>query len=253
MGFSRAIVNLLNQNRQTTPSTLRRLPGKETSKSRLQAQSRRNLLFGGAFLRNLLTIQEVLYHLVQHFLPNPPAVALGTPKEAIHKRTKTDNDVADEEMLRSAALNGKYGLVRDLIRQGINVNAPAPDGSWTALAYAAAKGYLPVVRLLLVAGAEVNPVAGRAPIGEAAYWGQTKVVELLISAGADINQPDTEGWTPLMKTIAWNSAEAAKLLLKAGADTTLCNYEGKTALAIAQADGKQAIVKLLCQTREKSH
>ena len=169
---------------------------------------------------------------------------------ADRQKSSSTHKAARQEMLRSAAFDGNADLVRDLIHQGVNVNAADRDKGWTALIYGAAKGSLTVVQLLLAAGADVNLAAtsGQTAVSEAAYWGHAEVLNLLISAGAALNVPDREnGWTPVMKTVVWENTEILRLLLDAGADATLRDHEGRTVLAIALADGKGAIVEVLQQ------
>jgi|GEM_PF-1002777 len=169
---------------------------------------------------------------------------------ADRQQTSPASDAAREEMLRSAAFDGNAELVRDLIQQGVNVNAAELGNGWTALLSAAAQGKLTVVQLLLAAGANVNRAApsGQTALSEAAYWGRAAVVKVLISAGATLDVPDQEtGWTPVMKTVVWGNTEVLQLLLDAGADATVRDDEGRTALAIALENGRAAIADVLRQ------
>lgn len=168
---------------------------------------------------------------------------------ADHQRSSEVSAEARVAMLSSAAFSGNADLVRDLIHQGVDINATDKDGGWTALMNGAARGHITVVQLLLAAGAEIDQEfpADTTALSEAAYWGRTEVVKLLISAGADINSTNSSGWTPIMKTLAWNSTEVLQILLDAGADASAQNEDGKTVLAMATADGKTAIANILRQ------
>jgi ankyrin repeat protein len=105
----------------------------------------------------------------------------------------TVSNKAKEEMLRSASFSGYLGIVRELIPQGVNINAQE-NGGWTALMYAAAKGNLDIFQVLLAAGADVNlkERSGETALSKAAYWGYLEIVNLLLSAGAEVNGIDNE-------------------------------------------------------------
>lgn len=168
---------------------------------------------------------------------------------ADHQRSSEMSAEARVEMLSSAAFDGNADLVRDLIHQGVDINATDKDSGWTALMSGAAQGHITVVQLLLAAGAEVNRdlPSGKTALSEAAYWGRTEIVKLLISAGANLNSADSDGWTPVMKTLVWNATEVLQVLLDAGADASVRNEDGKMVLAIAIADGKTEIANILRQ------
>lgn len=144
------------------------------------------------------------------------------------------SNVAREDMLRSAAYQGKVDLVRSLIQEGVNIEAPN-ENDWTALMSATARGHLAVVQLLLAAGAKVDAArpSGETALSEAAYWGKADILRLLIAAGADPNRQNQCGMTPLMGALAFNSIEATQILLDAGADPNPRNDYGKTALDLA--------------------
>jgi ankyrin repeat protein len=93
------------------------------------------------------------------------------------------------------------------------------DGSYhmSALHFAAAKGSVSVVGLLLDAGVDVNLLDGQGDtaLHHAAADGRRDVVEFLIAHGANTNIADKDGKTPLKLAAA--SGEIHELLLKAGA------------------------------------
>src|SRR5262245_27170426 len=73
-----------------------------------------------------------------------------------------------------------------LLKQGVDVNAPQPDGA-TALHWAA-------------------------------YWDNQEAADLLIRAGARVNTADDHGVTPLWLASLNGSASMIERLVKAGAD-----------------------------------
>jgi ankyrin repeat protein len=161
----------------------------------------------------------------------------------------TVSNKAKEEMLRSASFSGYLGIVRELIPQGVNINAQE-NGGWTALMYAAAKGNLDIFQVLLAAGADVNlkERSGETALSKAAYWGYLEIVNLLLSAGAEVNETDNEeGSAPLINAIYFGRIQIVKILLDAGANSRLRDKNGKTALEIAIEHQKSEIVNFLRQ------
>jgi len=81
-----------------------------------------------------------------------------------------------------------------------------------------------LVRILLHAGAIVNPGFGESPLAEAAKSGHVEAVDLLVSAGADVHFTDDFGSTPLANAVDLERnipdrdvISVARILLQAGA------------------------------------
>jgi ankyrin repeat protein len=86
----------------------------------------------------------------------------------------------------TAARRGDATAVKAFLDKGTDVNAKTQYGA-TALAYAADKGHVEVVRLLLERGADANvkdTFYGEVPIGWACTKGHTEVIKLLLDKGA---------------------------------------------------------------------
>jgi len=115
--------------------------------------------------------------------------------------------------LVNAAQKRDVTAVRQLLKQGANVNIPQPDGA-TALAWAA-------------------------------HWDDGATADLLIAAGADANAANQLGMTPLMLAAVNGSGPMVDKLLKAGADASIARSTGETALLLAARVGSAAVVKSL--------
>lgn len=124
--------------------------------------------------------------------------------------------------LGAALMSENMDVARLLIKRGADVNARDSDGR-TALHCAMIpqnKSVLPMVKLLLDAGANVNRSGLSTPLGLAAEWGLVDVARLLIARGANVNAKDREGNTPLVWAVdaEKHRLPMVKLLLEAGAD-----------------------------------
>ena len=119
---------------------------------------------------------------------------LDAPKIDVNARNRQD-----ETPLMIAALKGETGMVRELIAKGADINKPG----WTPLHYAATRGHLEIMSLLL---------------DDSAY----------------IDAASPNGTTPLMMAASYGTPAAVKLLLDEGADPTLRNQKGLSAIDFAQ-------------------
>jgi ankyrin repeat protein len=119
------------------------------------------------------------------------------------KVTAESRSAQDESPLMLAALHGLLAECQTLIQLGADVNKPG----WTPLHYAATRGHLAVMNLLL---------------DEHAY----------------IDAASPNGTTPLMMAAHYGTASAVKLLLEADADPTLKNDLGLSAFDFAHSNNK---------------
>jgi hypothetical protein len=144
---------------------------------------------------------------------NIPALILSYQKKSMKvldvlidsKKTNLNVISADgETLLMLAAINNQLSLADKLISKGADVNKPG----WTALHYAASKGHIEMIRLLL---------------DQQAYL--------------DAESPN--GTTPLMMAASYGSAMSVKLLLEEGADPRIKNKLGLTAMDMAKQPEKE--------------
>ena len=118
------------------------------------------------------------------------------------------------------------------------------DG-WHALQLAAAKGYVPIVGMLIDAGVPVNPSRRMStPLHYAACRGHVEVMRCLLDRGARLDARDRFDKTPLHWAAECGALEAVRLLLDAGADPTARSRYGTPADA-AKANRHDAVYDLL--------
>lgn len=111
----------------------------------------------------------------------------------------SNNGIAQEfDILADKVIEKDFDGLKELITQGINLNAKEKSSGATVLMLASS------------------------------YTGYTDMVEFLILNGADVNAADNEGKTPLIWA-ASNSVESARLLISHGAKINSRTNDGMTA------------------------
>lgn len=117
-----------------------------------------------------------------------------------------------EDALFAAARKGDARAVKELLAQGVDVNARYRYNR-TALSFAADRGHLEVVKVLLEHGADVttkDTFYGMTPLSQAASNGHTEIVRMLLAKGAR----DADG--ALLSAVSNNNREMVEVILKAG-------------------------------------
>src|SRR5687767_917483 len=157
---------------------------------------------------------------------------------------QTASPVAD------AAARGDKAAVRDLLKQGADVNAAQGDGM-SALHWAAERGDAELADLLVYGGANsgaVTRIGQYTPLHLAAKTGSPAVVKALIKAGADVNaKSNPSGATPVHLAALSGSADVINLLADAKADLNAreAEWEQTPLIFAASANRAAAITALL--------
>ena len=137
--------------------------------------------------------------------------------------------------------------VRDLVRDGVDVNTPTADGV-TALLWAAHWDDREIVVLLLRAGADVNAAEdhGLTPLAMACENASATMVDTLLAAGADPGAAQTNGVTPLMTAARTGNIRIVETLLTRDVDVNAAiPSTGQTALMWATAERHLDIMQRL--------
>ncbi|MGI8602079.1 MAG: ankyrin repeat domain-containing protein [Verrucomicrobiales bacterium] len=153
---------------------------------------------------------------------------------------------ASKSPLADAAEKSDRAIIRALLKQQADVNAPQADGM-TALHWAAYLDDLETANLLAEANADVKATNryGVTPLSLACQNGNAAMAELLLERGADPNTTLRGGETVLMTAARTGKVGPVKALLSRGATVDAKERRGQTALMWAAADGHAAVVELL--------
>ena len=153
----------------------------------------------------------------------------------------------DGSRLIQAVRDQNVALARQLVADGVDVNAVQGDGA-SALHWAAHRGDLSTVDLLIRSGARVNLAndLGATPLQVACETREGAVVEHLLAAGADPNATLLNGETVLMTCARAGDVPSVAALLAHDAAVNVAEVGHKqTPLMWAAARGHADVVRLL--------
>jgi ankyrin repeat protein len=152
----------------------------------------------------------------------------------------------DDLRLVEALKNRDRATVLALLKQGVDVNTPQPDGT-TALAWAARWDDLEAADLLIQANANPNAANdyGVTPLSVACSNGSAAMAGKLLRAGANPNAALWSGETPLMVCARTGNSDAVRSLLEHGGDVNKATRRGQTALMWAAAQKRLEIARML--------
>lgn len=166
-----------------------------------------------------------------------------------------------ESVLMTASRAGGVEVVKALLAKGAKVNAREGWQEQTALMWAAAENHAAVIKTLLEAGADKDarsklldgmpplrktapdvgqqgihstfPKGGLTAIHYAARQNAPDAVRALADAGVDLDQPDPDGFTPVIFAILNGHYDLAALLIEKGAGINATDKAGRTPLYTA--------------------
>lgn len=156
--------------------------------------------------------------------------------------TLPDSPVAD------AAQNGDIETVRQLLREGADVNAAQGDGM-TALHWAAQNGNVEIMQVLLYAGASVQAttrLGGYTPLHLASMQGATDAIRVLLENGSEADNMTSTGATALHFAAQSGKSPAVEVLIAHGANINAKDgYADRTPLMFAAASNRLDVMQTL--------
>lgn len=186
----------------------------------------------------------------------------------LRRRAKTEFQYRHKQTssaLHIAAVNGDEKMVKLLVRFVANVDSWSNYYCWygdsTPLGLASRLGREGTARLLLEAGADVNPIPRHnqgvasvyTPLSQASIYGHESIVRLLLENKADVNSQDSSGHTALIKASVRSGPSVVRLLLENGAEVNTQNKFRHTALIGASILNNESTVRLLLDNGADIH
>lgn len=147
-----------------------------------------------------------------------------------------------------ASEKGHVGVMREIIKHGVCVDAADPCKGTTALHIAAAFNKICAIGVLAEAGCNVDAPddSGSTPFHACATNHSCAAVAALAAIGADVNKVNLERKSPLhLALTAPHGIDTIKALLAVGADTNTRNNENASALDLAAKAGDVAVIRAL--------
>lgn len=168
------------------------------------------------------------------------------PKQYRRGRDRYGYFTAGQTALHLAARNGEGEILKILLVAGAQIEAEDTIRN-KPLHRAAESGHLETVKVLLAGGAEMEAVDdwGRTPLLKAVQDGDSQVLKELLTAGANAETVNLIGWTALHNAAAFGETEIVQILLSAGVKIDARTCEGKTAYTLASERCHEDIVKMI--------
>src|SRR3990167_7929710 len=162
------------------------------------------------------------------------------------EKLKAYNDMTTWDLSKYA--DAPLELFQRYIDAGANING-LPDSKPPIIA-AAEKQNLPVIEILIAAGANVNAQGynRKTPLHVAIEKENLAIIQALIAAGANVNAQNHTGKTPLHLAIAKDNLAIIQALITAGANLNAQNNDGRTPLHVAALRGRKPIIHLLLKS-----
>jgi hypothetical protein len=158
----------------------------------------------------------------------------------LHGDVNIDNPDDDDESIALSFVQS-IEMLQMLIAAGADVN-DGRNGETPLIGFASSEELgvgliLPMMRILLDSGADINMKALNYDRTVLFYCENMQRLHFVIEAGANLNATDYNGQTALMHYAATGDDSFVEVLMGAGADTTLKNTEGQTAFDLCKSDG----------------
>jgi len=169
-------------------------------------------------------------------------------REFIAKHGIDSKDGSESRSLNRAISSGHETIVKLLLAAGAPVN-PRQVTLWPPLFQAAHYRQIEILKLLLKAGANVDGVDPRGETYVASYgYFDPRITRILLDAGANPNATDQEGQTAIMHASSYGYEESVRILIEHHADLNLRDHKGRTALMHAAMGGYIDAIPLLLES-----
>ncbi|XP_069670552.1 uncharacterized protein [Periplaneta americana] len=174
---------------------------------------------------------------------------LDTEKTSVYTTTKERLEMRDSDHrtpLFWAAVKGRLETVKMLVGKGANVNTDDACKQ-TPLYYAISGCHAEVVKFLIENGANVKVCDkdGDSVIFTALLSGNLDILRLLIDKGADVDACNKLSKSLIFTAVERDNVDIVRLLIGKGANVNACNMYGENPVFSAVEEGNVDIVRLL--------
>ena len=160
-------------------------------------------------------------------------------------RSNFVGDFGGQVPIHYAAKKGKLECIKVLLEYGADIHYE-DDECETAITLASLHGHTECVRYLLEQGANVNDCAvDGTPLIYAAQCGNLECVKLLLDRGANVNESVSYGETALKAAIRYASVPCVRLLVEHGAKVTKADFFGFDEMMLAVKRGNEECIQLI--------
>lgn len=198
-----------------------------------------------AYAKRLVELSDFPLHFAAN-IGDRPKVARELEKRA---GVNAQDGVKQSTAVMFAAERGFLPIVKLLVEHGADVTIPNKFG-YTALHASTNGKHLEIVKYLLANGADVGAKddRGRTPLFFASESNSLALVRLHLEHGSDLDARDHNLWTPLYAAVNRGSLKVAEYLIEQGAQVTSETAEGsRSPLLSASFAGNVDMVKLLLE------
>ncbi|XP_060070903.1 serine/threonine-protein phosphatase 6 regulatory ankyrin repeat subunit B-like [Ylistrum balloti] len=151
--------------------------------------------------------------------------------------------------LIDAIRNGDLKTAKKMLQQSTfpNIDAQTCRRDGTALYWACSLGFLDILQLLLLQGANISTRTewGATPLSAASDNNHTQIVRILLKLDCDVNSKTSAGNTSCHLAAYRGFSTVVQLLVEGGADIRLRNNKGQTAVDLAKNAGHTKIATYL--------
>lgn len=156
------------------------------------------------------------------------------------------------EGFAKAVERGDRFMVGIYLEAGFDVNKESRENV-TLLGLAARNGHFEILKILIVAGADINRLSSdrnNTALMDAASEGYEEILNYLIEKGAELDIISKSGQTALVLSVGNKQIDAAMLLLKAGSNPEIKDSLGFSARKYAKLYGMSELLLLMPNTEE---
>ncbi len=170
-----------------------------------------------------------------------------SPSDVTHSLPPLPSMERLQELWFEAARVGRDDMIPALLKAGVNIECRDARGH-SALVLASYNDRPSTTALLLLHGAAVDGAGderGNTALMGVCFKGYQPIARLLLDAGAEVDRRNGVGQTALMMAALFGKTDIVDLLIAAGADVGAVDAAGNSAASVAQAQGNAAMVERL--------